>query len=208
MPSPPRQSECGRGRGFGPSPLSSFSPGVESWYAFPLQAADWSPDAFRKKMWRRWCTGGAAGGCGFGSIHFHVQRGGPYYLVLPFREVIMHEAITKKRLPPSAARKAECRNCLNTDRLMNPCESRVCELNKTGKSILKRIKAHCISCVPEQTIYGVKACTGQVINPTPHICPLWSFRLGRNPVLQGRKGNSEALRRYREMKEQEAVKIL
>jgi len=114
-----------------------------------------------KIMWRRWCTGGAAGGCGFGSIHFHVQRGGPYYLVLPFREVIMHEAITKKRLPPSAARKAECRNCLNTDRLMNPCESRVCELNKTGKSILKRIKAHCISCVPEQTIYGVKACTGQ-----------------------------------------------
>jgi len=83
------------------------------------------------------------------------------------------------------------------------CTSEECSLNKPGLTALKRIKSHCLKCVPEQSIYGVRACTGEILNPEPHICPLHPFRLGTNPHLKGKrgKGNPEALKKWREHKE-------
>jgi len=61
------------------------------------------------------------------------------------------------------------------------CSSEDCKLNDFNLSFVKRIKSHCLDCVPEQSVYGVKACNGKILNPVPHICPLHEFRLGKNP---------------------------
>lgn len=85
-----------------------------------------------------------------------------------------------KRLTPKQAILAECRYCMNST-VFHGCSSEVCKLNDISMKHSKRIKAHCLNCIPEQSIYGVKVCDGKVLNPEPHICYLWEFRLGKNP---------------------------
>lgn len=107
----------------------------------------------------------------------------------------------KNSLSPSKAILLECRSCMNTGAFRG-CTSRDCFLNRPGLSTLKRIKAHCLYCAPEQTVNGVKACTGEINGPEPHTCPLHPYRLGTNPNLKGKrgKGNPDALRRWLEAK--------
>jgi hypothetical protein len=100
-------------------------------------------------------------------------------------------------MTPTKAIKAECRVCKNGH--IYECKSVDCKLNLKSLSPLKRIKAHCISCVPEQSIYGVKGCTGRLLNG--NICPLHPYREGRNPKI---KGNPEALKRYLKTKKETA----
>jgi hypothetical protein len=85
--------------------------------------------------------------------------------------------------------------------VLRKCKSVDCKLNNKALPALKRIKAHCISCVPEQNLKGVRECTGELLNG---ICPLHPYREGHNPKRKG-KGNIdiskhgiEALKRYRE----------
>jgi hypothetical protein len=107
-------------------------------------------------------------------------------------------------MTPIKAIKAECRFCMNSE-VLRECKSVDCKLNNKTLPALKRIKAHCISCVPEQSIYGVKECKGKLLNGT--ICPLHSYREGHNPKLQGNpnaKGNPEALKRYLKAKKETA----
>jgi hypothetical protein len=67
------------------------------------------------------------------------------------------------------------------------CNSTVCKLNDLSfTSNLKRIKAHCISCVPERTLKAVRECTVKLFNGKT--CPLHFYREGKNPKRQG-KGN-------------------
>jgi hypothetical protein len=84
-------------------------------------------------------------------------------------------------MTPSKAIKTECRACKNGH--IYDCTSDACKLNDRTLSPLKRIKAHCISCVPEQNIYGVKKCTGRLLNG--NICPLHPYREGHNPKRKG-----------------------
>jgi hypothetical protein len=87
---------------------------------------------------------------------------------------------------PKAAIKKECAWCKNGN-VFNCCDD-MCYLNEgyhTFKSALRRIKRHCISCVPSQSIQGVGSCDGKVLNPEPHDCPLHPFRLGTNPNRRG-----------------------
>lgn len=98
--------------------------------------------------------------------------------------------------------RAECRFCMNSE-ILRECNSTACKLNDLSfTSNLKRIKAHCISCVPEQSIQGVKKCTGKLLNG---ICSLHPYRIGHNYRRKGignlnARGNPEALKRYRELK--------
>ncbi len=111
----------------------------------------------------------------------------------------------KETLSPSKAILQECRSCMNTGAFRG-CASNACFLNRAGLSHLKRIKAHCLTCVPEQTPNGVKACAGKIKGPEPHTCPLYLYRMGHNPNLRGKrgKGNPEALKKWRERKESQA----
>lgn len=87
-------------------------------------------------------------------------------------------------MTPSKAIALECRFCQNTSRL-EKCESKVCRLNDWTSSPLRRIKAHCLTCVPEQNGKEVQACTGRVIGARPRMCPLHLYRLGHNPKRAG-----------------------
>jgi len=89
-------------------------------------------------------------------------------------------------MTPRKAVKQECKHCKNG--LQFVCYSDTCQLNNHELTHLKRIKAHCITCVPEQNIQSVRKCTGKVLNPEPHDCPLHPYRLGHNPKSKG-KGN-------------------
>ena len=87
------------------------------------------------------------------------------------------------RLTPKQAISAECKFCNNTINF-HGCSSELCQLNNMELKHIKRIKAHCLTCVPEQNLPGVKDCDGKVTNSEPHICYLHPFRLGKNPKLQ------------------------
>jgi hypothetical protein len=67
--------------------------------------------------------------------------------------------------------------------VLRDCKSVDCKLNNKALPALKRIKAHCISCVPEQNLKGVKECTGRLLDDKT--CPLHSYRLGKNPKRAG-----------------------
>ena len=93
----------------------------------------------------------------------------------------------------------ECKYCMNG--ILNArgkCNSDICKLSLHNefKSNLRRIKAHCIDCIPEQSIFGVQKCDGKILNPEPHTCPLWPFRLGHDPKRKG-KGNPDNLIFYK-----------
>jgi hypothetical protein len=86
---------------------------------------------------------------------------------------------------PGVAIKKECQWCKNGN--VFDCRDDMCFLNKSFynfKNNLLRIKRHCVSCVPEQSIFGVEKCSGKVLNPEPHDCPLHPFRLGKNSNLR------------------------
>lgn len=57
------------------------------------------------------------------------------------------------------------------------------------------IRAKCMECSAGSS-YEVRKCTVEK-------CPLWPFRLGKDPYLnaENRKGNPEALRKWKEEKE-------
>jgi hypothetical protein len=88
-----------------------------------------------------------------------------------------------KRLTPAQAIKQECRFCTNSP-VFHGCNSSTCKLNDKSIPHSRRIKAHCLTCAPEQSIHGVKKCSGKVIAPEDHICPLHPYRLGKNPYRQ------------------------
>ena len=94
------------------------------------------------------------------------------------------------RITPAKAIRMECKYCMGTYETnidaYKRCKSRICKLNDYEiSSTLRRIKAHCISCIPEHSIFGVQKCNGEILNPVSHLCPLHQFRLGHNPYLKG-----------------------
>lgn len=93
-------------------------------------------------------------------------------------------------MTPSKAIKIECRRCMNTEAFKG-CASSLCRLNDLLLTKLKRIKTHCISCVPEQSIRGVRECTGGLLNGVT--CPLHPYREGKNPKRKG-IGNKNAFK--------------
>jgi hypothetical protein len=88
----------------------------------------------------------------------------------------------------------ECQYCQNANR-SGKCQSTFCFLNNATLTTLKRIKAHCLTCVPDQNREGVQACTGMVIGSRPRMCPLHPYRMGHNPNRAGlgfgRKGYTQ-----------------
>lgn len=106
-------------------------------------------------------------------------------------------------MTPSRAIKAECAFCKNNNYF--DCKSDICKLKDRTLSPLKRIKAHCISCSSEQSIYGAQECTGRLLNGKA--CPLHLYREGHNPNIKGNlnaKRNIEALKRYLQTKKETA----
>lgn len=97
-------------------------------------------------------------------------------------------------MTPKKAIEAECRFCKNGQRLV--CESNACKLDDKRLSPLKRIKAHCLDCVGMGSRAEVVSCRGDVLNPKPHKCTLWEYRLGTNPALKGKGGNISNLRLF------------
>jgi len=92
-------------------------------------------------------------------------------------------------MTPKEAILIECRWCMNT-KTFKGCSSQVCKLNDPTLSSLKKIKAHCIACVPEQSLRGVRDCEGHVTNPYWHKCSLHPYRLGHNPRRKGIGGKN------------------
>lgn len=86
-----------------------------------------------------------------------------------------------QRMTPKKAILVECRRCLNTQAFKG-CESSLCKLNVTSLKPVKKIKAYCLTCCPEQSIYGVKLCDGKYMDGST--CILHPFRLGKNPRRQ------------------------
>lgn len=68
----------------------------------------------------------------------------------------------------------ECRFCAS----FNACSSAFCKLRDSSVSALERIKAHCLSCVPEQSVNGVRECTGKLTEGKT--CPLHPYREGKS----------------------------
>lgn len=95
-------------------------------------------------------------------------------------------------MTPKKAIETECRFCKTGQRF--DCESSTCKLNYRGLTPLKRIKAHCLDCAGSRA--EVVTCAGNILNPSPHKCTLWSYRLGKNPTLKGGKGNISNLRLF------------
>jgi hypothetical protein len=80
-----------------------------------------------------------------------------------------------------ASIKAQCDFCLNRqkgERHIN-CHSAACKLNDLSLTPLKRIKAHCLECVPESNLRSVRDCTGKLLNG--RTCSLHFYRGGKNP---------------------------
>ena len=94
-------------------------------------------------------------------------------------------------MTPKQAIRNECKFCNNTTTFVG-CASGDCKLNDAALTSVKRIKAHCLTCVPEQSYEGVKGCSGQVAN--------FDVRFGKNPHRTGignLKGNMEGLKQAR-----------
>jgi len=95
-------------------------------------------------------------------------------------------------MTPRKAIEVQCRYCKSGQRF--DCESTSCNLNDRRLSPLKRIRGHCHDCVGSRA--EVVSCQGNILNPSPHKCSLWDYRLGTNPALRGRKGNVDHLRPF------------
>lgn len=97
-------------------------------------------------------------------------------------------------MTPKQAILNECRYCNNTISF-HGCSSEICKLNDPTIPHIKRIKGHCLTCVPENSVFGVKDCSGRVlIGDEVRICPLHVFRAGKNPRRQAASKKDSAVR--------------
>lgn len=92
----------------------------------------------------------------------------------------------KRGMTPRKAMETECRFCKNGQRF--DCESNACELNNLALSSLRRIRAHCLTCIGSSP--QVAGCRGDILYPSPHKCSLWEYRLGTNPKRRGIGGKA------------------
>jgi hypothetical protein len=92
-------------------------------------------------------------------------------------------------MTPKQAILKQCRFCMNTQAFKG-CDSEVCKLNDSYLSNLKRIKAHCLTCVPEENLKGVRDCNGRITNQSNLKCSLHPYRLGHNPKRRGIGGKN------------------
>lgn len=90
-------------------------------------------------------------------------------------------------MTPKQAILAQCRFCMNKT-FFRGCDSMICKLNYSSLSNLRKIKLHCISCVPDQNIKAVRFCDGKLLNG--HTCSLHVFREGKNPKRKGIGGKN------------------
>jgi hypothetical protein len=97
---------------------------------------------------------------------------------------------------PKRSIELECLEC--KDRQQFVCPDNDCYLNGNHvyKNALRRIKRHCLACVPEHSYQGVASCDGKVANPVERECWLYPFRLGRNPNRAG-LGNTNFVKEAR-----------
>ena len=106
-----------------------------------------------------------------------------------------------ERLTPLKAIRKRCLDCSETTTDIKNCpfdgiKDELCPLypfrmgEGEGKgSRLRAIRRYCLWCVNE---------SAQEVSLCPSTnCPLYPYRKGHNPTLKGRKGNPEALQRYR-----------
>ena len=112
-------------------------------------------------------------------------------------------------MTPLKAIRETCRDCgEGTARAINDCKFGQNDLDRLncpkacplyalrfekrvkGFNVLKQIKRYCLWCCNEQP-NEIKLCADK-------LCPLWPYRLGHNPSLKGKRGNSEALKKWRE----------
>ena len=63
---------------------------------------------------------------------------------------------------------------------------------------MRAIRAKCLDC-SAGSAHEVRLCPVET-------CALYTYRMGKNPALAGRKGNTEALEAYRRAKEAEGGK--
>ena len=77
---------------------------------------------------------------------------------------------------------AECRRCCGgAGNWKSVCASYDCPIHFSqpkGASV-RKIKAFCLQCVPERSVFGVKACEGKYLDGK--ICDLHPYRNGKNP---------------------------
>jgi hypothetical protein len=103
-------------------------------------------------------------------------------------------------MTPSRAIEMECRRCLGYEgkTKKSDCDSMTCHLNDRSTTSLKRIKAFCIECVPEQSIQGASKCSGIIGYAATGKCLLHPFRLGKNPNprMKLSPGRAENLRPF------------
>ena len=92
-------------------------------------------------------------------------------------------------MTPKQAILKQCRFCMNAN-IFRGCNSEYCNLNDSSFSNLKKTKRHCITCIPEQSVQGVRKCSGEILNPEPHKCSLHPYRLGHNPRRKGIGGKN------------------
>ena len=99
-------------------------------------------------------------------------------------------------MTPLQAIRKECGYCKGGTRV--PCNDEGCNLTNSKLTSLKKIKAHCKQCVPEQSMQGVGECDGKILCPEPHACSLHPFRLGHNPNRKGigRTGGNPHLKKH------------
>jgi len=117
-------------------------------------------------------------------------------------EVELAEPEKPKRLTPMRSIRAYCvQDCCNwSAQEVRLCPRQSCELysRRFGKrpaepdplTPIKAIRAKCIDCSTGSAV-EVRVCEFTD-------CRLYEYRMGKNPALAGRRGNADALRRWRE----------
>lgn len=82
----------------------------------------------------------------------------------------------------------ECKRCCNEAANWRAvCASYDCPIHfsHTKGSSVRKIKEFCLQCVPEKSVFGVKACDGKYFDGS--ICVLLPFRMGKNPNRKKRQ---------------------
>ena len=115
----------------------------------------------------------------------------------------MKDTMEEKRLTPMQAIHAYCVRCMgnNPNIVREQCTYKQCPLYSRrmgegphdGTKTLKQIRAHCIECRGIDKRKDVEECSGRLVDGK---CPLHEFRMGKNPVLAGKRGNGEALKKW------------
>ena len=83
---------------------------------------------------------------------------------------------------------AECRRCCGgTGNWKSVCASYDCPIHfsQPKGSSVRKIKGFCLQCVPERSVFGVKACDGKYHDG--EICDLLPYRNGKNPNRKKRQ---------------------